>query len=1017
MKAVLSHCLRFSEKVFLNGDTYVGNFKGIFPHGKGKYTWVDGTVYEGNWEEGKMTGKGQIFWPSGVTYEGDFSGGYLHGFGTFTRPDGSNYRGAWKMNAQHGLGRKEYHYSDVYDGLWKEGVQEGRGRYAWSNGNTYIGNWKDGKMWGRGVMKWVNGDLFDGFWLNGFRHGSGCYRFADGSYYFGTWTKGLKDGHGTYYPAGSKHPSLRRLCSCDKPEGKRKGLLSHSSSLNSVECRVQNPIVKRSFSEKISINGLLRGSSLRSHRTTSLDEGWSLGDSTREFSSCDLPCMLTHSSDGGQHEVEDNASVVFEREYMQGVLIKEWIRKSTGLSYKSKHRRKFYAKEMKKRSFVDIFEGHRSFYLMLNLQLGIRYTVGKITPVPMREVRPSDFGERARIRMYFPRKGSQFTPPHYSVDFYWKDYCPMVFRNLRQLFKLDAAEYMMSICGDDGLRELSSPGKSGSIFYISHDDRFFIKTLRRSELKMYAHARYESWLFELYWDISHSSQATLGFSVADYFGYLQTRWEELTQYKPFNDFPNNGVVESKRLIVGIHINKMAFAAPSGTRTCCQHCSKPGHLIDCCFDLHLELKKQFFGTVGVVVVVAVAGLHLGLAPSSSSFDPMAAIVVGTPTALHGIDMLGCRLASTLIVLNLRISAESGELLPDLSIYQWLVGHLIYLMNTRPDLTFVVSVVSQFMHSPRTSHLDPVYHILCDNKTAIVLSSDSVIHERMKHIKVDIHFIRILLKMLPKYYDHVKDHENTLITKFFGFHQITLTGGRKVRFVVMGNMFWTELRVHRRFDLKGSTHGRITNQDGIDDSTTLKDRDLQFEFHMDKLLRESLFKQLNLDCMFLESQKIIDYSLLLGLHFRAPEQLPGLEPPDALHKHENLHQTDDAISQEFPIPPKGLLLVTHEPSSVSVAPGPHSRGNTLRAFSVGDQEVDLLLPGTARLRVQLGVNMPAQARRKLSQEETDSEDAELYEVYDVVLYLGIIDILQNYNMKKKNRACIQITATRSHVNFFC
>lgn len=58
----------------------------------------------------------------------------------------------------------------------------------------------------------------------------------------------------------------------------------------------------------------------------------------------------------------------------------------------------------------------------------LRYTVGKITPVPAREVRSSDFGERARIRMYFPKKGSQLTPPHSSLDFYWKDYCPMVFR-------------------------------------------------------------------------------------------------------------------------------------------------------------------------------------------------------------------------------------------------------------------------------------------------------------------------------------------------------------------------------------------------------------------------------------------------------------------------------------------------------------------------------------------------------------------------------------------------------------
>lgn len=59
------------------------------------------------------------------------------------------------------------------------------------------------------------------------------------------------------------------------------------------------------------------------------------------------------------------------------------------------------------------------------------------------------------------------------------------FRNLRELFKLDAADYMMSICGDDGLIELSSPGKSGSLFYRSHDDRFVIKTLRKSELKVW----------------------------------------------------------------------------------------------------------------------------------------------------------------------------------------------------------------------------------------------------------------------------------------------------------------------------------------------------------------------------------------------------------------------------------------------------------------------------------------------------------------------------------------------------
>ena len=57
-------------------------------------------------------------------------------------------------------------------------------------------------------------------------------------------------------------------------------------------------------------------------------------------------------------------------------------------------------------------------------------------------------------------------------------------RNLRELFKIDAADYMMSICGNDTLRELSSPGKSGSVFFLSQDDRFMIKTLRMSEVKV-----------------------------------------------------------------------------------------------------------------------------------------------------------------------------------------------------------------------------------------------------------------------------------------------------------------------------------------------------------------------------------------------------------------------------------------------------------------------------------------------------------------------------------------------------
>jgi 1-phosphatidylinositol-4-phosphate 5-kinase len=55
---------------------------------------------------------------------------------------------------------------------------------------------------------------------------------------------------------------------------------------------------------------------------------------------------------------------------------------------------------------------------------------------------------------------------------------------LRKLFAVDPADYMLAICGNDALRELSSPGKSGSFFYLTQDDRFMIKTVRKSEVKV-----------------------------------------------------------------------------------------------------------------------------------------------------------------------------------------------------------------------------------------------------------------------------------------------------------------------------------------------------------------------------------------------------------------------------------------------------------------------------------------------------------------------------------------------------
>ena len=61
-------------------------------------------------------------------------------------------------------------------------------------------------------------------------------------------------------------------------------------------------------------------------------------------------------------------------------------------------------------------------------------------------------------------------------------------------------------------------------------------------------------------------------------------------------------------------------------------------------------------------------------------------------------------------NLKLSNTEEDVAVDKEMYQRLVGRLIYLSHTRPDITYVVSMVSQFMHCPKENHLQAVHRIL-------------------------------------------------------------------------------------------------------------------------------------------------------------------------------------------------------------------------------------------------------------------------------------------------------------------
>ncbi|KAG8378319.1 hypothetical protein BUALT_Bualt08G0125100 [Buddleja alternifolia] len=672
----------YLEKHLPNGDLYIGTFTNNTPHGSGKYLWKDGCMYEGEWKKGKASGKGKFSWPSGATFEGEFKSGRMEGSGTFIGSDGDMYKGSWAADRKHGYGVKHYSNGDYYEGLWKRNLQDGQGRYLWRNGNEYIGEWKNGMIHGRGILVWNNGNRYDGNWDNGVSKGHGVFTWPDGSCYIGCWSNesfrnGIRGGqvlNGTFYP-------------------------SHSGKRNEGDEGLQGY-----FSQKLSAPLMVVG-----------EEGVIGCGGGKKRSSVDggmaekpFPRICIWESDGEAGDITCDIIDNVEASMLYRDGIRQFRRNPCCFS----------GGEAKKPGQM-ISKGHKNYDLMLNLQLGIRYSVGKHASI-LRELKPSDFDPKEKFWTRFAPEGSKITPPHQSWDFRWKDYCPVVFRHLRELFQVDPADYMLAICGNDALRELSSPGKSGSCFYLTQDDRFMIKTVKKSEVK-----------------------------------------------------------------------------------------------------------------------------------------------------------------------------------------------------------------------------------------------------------------VLIKMLPSYHRHVFRYENSLVTKFYGVHCVKPVGGVKTRFIVMGNLFCSEYRIHRRFDLKGSSHGRTTDkpEDEIDETTTLKDLDLNFKFRLQTNWYQELLKQIDRDCEFLETERIMDYSLLVGLHFR-----------------------DDSTGDKIGLSP----FLLRNGKSDSYQNEKFMRG--CRFLEAELQDMDRVLAGRKPL-IRLGANTPARAERVARRSDFDQyspygfRHSRSGESYEVVLYFGIIDILQDYDISKK------------------
>ncbi|EKX36253.1 hypothetical protein GUITHDRAFT_90050 [Guillardia theta CCMP2712] len=171
-------------------------------------------------------------------------------------------------------------------------------------------------------------------------------------------------------------------------------------------------------------------------------------------------------------------------------------------------------------------------------------------------------------------------------------------------------------------------------------------------------------------------------------------------------------------------------------------------------------------------------------------------------------------------------------------------------------------------------------------------------------------KLLLEILPNYFQHVRQNPGTYLPRFYGLHRWKPEYGRNVRFVVMNNVYATNLAIHRRFDLKGSTLGRAASEadKAKGPRAILKDLDIKemgVKIKLGPQRKKAFMDQIRSDCHFLMSLKIMDYSLLLGIHERDQEQygrsstigLPGGTAPQSIYQddrtHEDMHSENMAM----------------------------------------------------------------------------------------------------------------------------
>lgn len=164
----------------------------------------NGDLYIGSFWGNVPHGSGKYLWADGCIYEGDWRKGKASGKGKFSWPSGATFEGEFKSGRMEGTGTFVGPEGDMYKGSWSGDRKHGYGQKKYANGDFYEGLWRHNLQDGRGRYVWRNGNEYVGEWKNGLISGRGVLVWANGNRYDGQWENGVPKGSGVFtWPDGS----------------------------------------------------------------------------------------------------------------------------------------------------------------------------------------------------------------------------------------------------------------------------------------------------------------------------------------------------------------------------------------------------------------------------------------------------------------------------------------------------------------------------------------------------------------------------------------------------------------------------------------------------------------------------------------------------------------------------------------------------------------------------------------------------------------------------------------------